>query len=69
VLANSLRVGDRHSVEQGFGVGVAWLMVKLLCSGYFDNPTQVHHRDPVADVLDNAEVVGDEEVSQTEFFL
>ena len=41
-------------------------MVKLLCSDYFDNPPQVHHRDPVADVLDNAEVVGDENQRQVE---
>ena len=48
---------------------MAGLVVKLLCRGYLDNSTQVHHRNSITDVLDNAEVVGDEEVSQAEFFL
>src|SRR5512140_2619021 len=34
-----------------------------------DDPADVHHRDPLADVLDDAEVVRDEEVSEPELFL
>ena len=31
-----------------------------------DDPAEVHHRDPVADVADDREVVGDEQVGQAE---
>ena len=34
--------------------------------GQLDDPAQVHHRDPVADVADDREVVGDEQVGQAE---
>ena len=30
----------------------------------FDDPAQIHDRDPMADVLDDGEVVGDEEISK-----
>jgi hypothetical protein len=35
----------------------------------FDNVSQVHHGHPVADVVDDAQVVGDEEVGQVELLL
>ena len=37
--------------------------------GQLDDPAEVHHRDPVADVADDGQVVGDEEVGQPELAL
>ena len=37
--------------------------------GELGDAAQVHHRDPVADVLDDAHVVGDEHVGQPELAL
>ena len=34
--------------------------------GHLDDPAEVHHRDAVADVLDDAHVVGDEDVRQSQ---
>jgi len=34
-----------------------------------DDPADVHHRDPLADVLDDAQVVGDEEIGKPKSFL
>ena len=41
------------------------------CSGRrgLHDPADIHHRDPLADVLDDAQVVRDEEVGQAEPFL
>ena len=40
-----------------------------LLARQLDDAAQVHHRDPVPDVFDHRQIVGDEEVSQAEFFL
>ena len=37
--------------------------------GHLDDPAEVHHRDPVADVADDRQVVGDEQVGQPELAL
>ena len=49
---------------RGAGVGE-----QLLGGRGLDDPAEVHHRDPVADVADHREVVGDEEVGQAELVL
>ena len=33
---------------------------------HFGNAAQIHHRDPVGDVLDDGQVVADEDLSQAE---
>ena len=37
--------------------------------GDLDDAAEVHHRDPVADMADDREVVGDEQVGQAETIL
>ena len=46
------------------GVGVEPLLV-----GDLDDLAEVHHRDPVGDVLHHAEIVGDEQIGQLELGL
>lgn len=41
----------------------------LVAGAFFDDLTFVHHRDALADMLDDRHVVGDEEVGQSELFL
>ena len=36
---------------------------------HLDDPSQIHHRDPAADVLDQAEIVRDEQVGQLQSLL
>ena len=64
-----VRVRDRGRGQQRGGVGVAGMGVKLRCVGEFDDPPQVHDRDPVTDVLDHRQVVGDEHVGEAELAL
>src|SRR5205085_1536271 len=56
------RVRDRHRGEQFFRVGVAWVLADLVGLAGLDDLALVHHRDPVGDVADDADVVGDEDV-------
>jgi len=42
--------------------------VKLIAVGYFDNFSQIHNRDTVADIAHHGKVVGDEQISEAHFF-
>ncbi len=68
-LVAQARVGQRHGGEERLGVRVHRALVQLVGVGHLDQLADVHHRDPVTDVLDHAEVVGDEEVGQVELAL
>ena len=54
----------RDRVEQHPGVRMAWCGEQPDLVRNLDQPAQVHHADPVADVAHHGEVVGDEEVGQ-----
>ena len=54
-------VNARHGGQQGAGVGVARVAVKLVGGGGLDDLAQIHDRDPVADLADRAQVVRDEQ--------
>ena len=70
---------SRFFLSRGLGFGMAdrsatvygWrgLRVELVDAGHLDHPPEVHDPDPVADVLDDREVVGDEQVGEPEFLL
>ena len=62
-------IGKGHGREQGPGVGVQRSRVQLVPRGRFDDLSEVHDGHPVADVAHHAEVVGDEQVAETEPFL
>ena len=63
------RVGDRDGRHQGLRVRVLLVPEQLATVGQLGDPAEVHDRDPVADVLDDAHVVGDEHVGQPELAL
>ena len=63
------RVRDRHCRQQGDRVGMERAIVQIDGGRRFDEAAQVHNGYPVADVADDREVVGDEQVGQLELVL
>jgi hypothetical protein len=55
--------------EQGFSVGVPGGIKQLLGHRHLDDSPHIHHGNPLADVLDNAQVVSDEEIGQSQLRL
>jgi hypothetical protein len=53
-------VGDGDSCQQRLGVGVTRPRVDLGHGRLLDNPAQIHHGDPVRDVLNHPQVMGDD---------
>src|SRR5436190_1465816 len=68
-LVAQVRIRDRHGGEQRLGVRHDRPVVELLCRRELDEFAEVHHRDPVADVAHDAEVVRDEDVREVELSL
>ena len=59
----------RHGREKGTRVGVQRLLVERIARRKLDDLAEVHHRDPVGDVADHAQIMGDEEVGEAEALL
>ena len=56
-LAPPLRIKARHRTHKRFRIRVLRLLVERRARRHFNDLTEVHHRHPVADMLDDAEVV------------
>ena len=54
-------LGMRDRGEKRLRVGVLGIVKKFLFIGNLDEPSQVHHADPVTDVFHHRKVVGYEE--------
>src|SRR5262252_3072474 len=65
-LTRRVGVWNRDRREERARVGMLWCGEQRVCRPKLADPAEVHHRDAVANVLDQAEVVRDEEVSQIE---
>ena len=68
-LLGEVGVGHGHGREQRLGVGHDRPRVELLRRRELDELAEVHDRDPVGDVADDAEVVRDEDVGEVELVL
>ena len=66
-LARRVGRGDRR--QQRVGVGVRRIVEQLLAVPDFHHVPEIHHRDPITDVADDREVVGDEQVREPELVL
>src|SRR4051794_23263798 len=64
-----LRIRDRDRGEQGLRVRMLGVAEHLATIRHLGDLAEVHHGDAVTDVLDDAHVVGDEEVGQPELAL
>ncbi len=58
------RIRNRDSRQKRFRVGVARVCKQLVALCQLHDFAQVHDRDPVADMLDGRQAVGDENVGQ-----
>ena len=58
----------RDCGEKRLGVRMIAFFIELIVSGDLHHLSQVHHSDAVADLIDDVQVVGDEEVGKTESF-
>jgi len=62
-----IRFGDRR--QEGLGIGMLRRREQFFGRRGLHDPADIHHRDPVADVLDDAQVVSDEEIGESKSFL
>ncbi|MNC39681.1 hypothetical protein D3C75_883510 [compost metagenome] len=60
------RIGNGNSRQQGLGVRMKRIRVQFLAFRQFHNFALVHHRHPVADMLDHGQVMGDEQIGQAQ---
>ena len=58
-----------HGVEQHLRVGMRGAAIDLVARRAFDDAAEIEHRDALAHVLHDREVVGDEEIGEREAFL
>ena len=61
------RVRNRDGGKQGTSVGVNGVVVKLVALCKLNYMAQIHHRDALAKVPNDAEIVGNKQICQPEF--
>lgn len=50
----------RSGSQQALGIGMPGMAQDFRCGTFFDHATRIHHRHPVGDLGDDAEIVSDE---------
>ena len=59
-------IRNRHRFEECFGIRMQWIVEQFVCIRQFNHLAEIHHRDTVADMSDDAEIVRNEEIRQAE---
>ena len=67
VLRGRIRPRDRG--QQSLRIRMPWTCEEGFGRREFDDATDIHHGEPIGDVLDDAEIVRDEEIADTEILL
>src|SRR6266446_8474077 len=62
-------IRNRDRRQQRFGIGVQRRGIKLAGGRGLDDATEIHHRNALADMLDDRQIMGNKEISKTEFLL
>jgi len=62
-------VGNRNCREQSLGIGVERIAEDILGLTVLNKIAQIHNADGIGDMLNNAQVVGDEEIGEVTLFL
>ena len=57
----------RNLREQCLGIGVIWVSKKIFYGGNLDQSAEIHDSRSIRDVLNHAEVVANEQISQPQF--
>lgn len=60
-------LGQGYGCHQRLGIWMFWVLTQIRVLGQFNDFPQVHNRDPVGDMLDDPDVVGDKQVAEAEF--
>src|SRR5687768_9626520 len=68
-LTTALRVRLGHCRKQGARVRMARLANHGSCLTQLDDTPEIHHRNPIAHVLDHTQIVGNEQVREAQSFL
>ena len=68
-LSQNKRIWHWYRAHQSEGVGMHRIAKQLITICHLNHLAEVHHRNPVTDVLDDAQVVCDKEIRKTEVFL
>ncbi len=63
-LAFGHGIGHRNRGEQRPRIWMSWVVKQFFDRSGLDQLAQIHDRDPVAEVLDHAQVVADEQIGQ-----
>ena len=63
------RIGNRHGSHQATRIGMLRIFENGAARSYLDDLPEIHHRDAVADPLDDGHVVRDEQESDAELGL
>ena len=64
-----VQVGDRNGRQQGLRIGMGGVGIEVVGVGQLHDPPEVHHRDPVAYVFHDAQVVRDEDIGEAALLL
>src|SRR3981081_3183738 len=63
------RIRNRDRRQQRFGIGMQRRGIKLAGGRGLDDATEIHHGNAPADMLDDRQIMGNKEISETEFLL
>ena len=70
-LAAALYLGIRCRCggQQGLGIGMPGILVKLIGVSQFNDPSQVHHANAMRNMPNHGQVMGNENVGQAQLLL
>ena len=69
ILLTLIVVRNGHCCQQRFGIGMERLLIKRLTVRKFDDPAEVHDRNPVGEMVHQMKVVRDKKVGKPKPFL
>ena len=64
-----LGAGNRYSGEQGLCIGMKRTHKNLISAPHLNALTKIHHHNRIGEMVHDAEIVGDKNISQPHFFL
>ena len=62
-------VGTWHSREQRLGIGMGRIAIELTIRSHLNDLAEIHDGDTIANVLDDAQVMRDDQIGEIKLFL
>ena len=63
------RIRNRNRIEKRLGIRVMGISENLLCLSHLHDPSQIHHRNSAADIIDSAKSMPYKQKGQMQFLL